>query len=71
MPAQQISQRHLDIDGSAATAMYRFDGDISKLDFLRYDITNLAYTIRNQGRSAVIGVGGRPRRPVRLSVRIS
>ena len=26
MPEQQISQRHLDIDGSAATAMYRFDG---------------------------------------------
>ena len=57
-PPLQISQRHLDIDGSAATAMYRFDGDISKLDFLRYDITNIAYAIRNHGRSAVIGVGG-------------
>jgi spermidine synthase len=58
MPLQFVSQRHLVIDGSAATSMYRFDGDISKLDFLRYDITNLAYTIRNHGRSAVIGVGG-------------
>jgi len=57
-PLSFVSQRHLIIDGSAATSMYRFDGDISKLDFLRYDITNLAYTIRNHGRSAVIGVGG-------------
>jgi predicted membrane-bound spermidine synthase len=58
MPATTVSQRRLVIDGSAATTMYQFDGDISKLNFLRYDITNLVYTIRNQGRSAVIGVGG-------------
>ena len=38
--------------------MYRFDGDLSKLDFLKYDITNLAYSIRHDGRAAVIGVGG-------------
>ena len=30
----------------------------AELDFLRYDVTNLAYRIRNRGRSAVIGVGG-------------
>ena len=53
-----VSERPLNIDGSAGTVMYEFDGDLSKLDFLRYDITNLAYAIRNQGRSAVIGVGG-------------
>ena len=28
------------------------------MEFLRYDATALAYTIRNQGRAAVIGVGG-------------
>ena len=58
MPVQVVPERYLNIDGSAATTMYKFDGDLSKLDFLRYDITNLAYTIRHQGRSAVIGVGG-------------
>jgi spermidine synthase len=58
MPAASISQRALDIDGSAGTSMYQFDGDLKKLDFLRYDITNLAYAIRSKGRSAVIGVGG-------------
>jgi hypothetical protein len=57
-PAMVTSQRILDIDSSAGTLMYRFDGDLSKLDFLRYDITNLAYTVRHQGRAAVIGVGG-------------
>ena len=57
MPPFIASQRILDIDSSAGTLMYRFDGDLSKLDFLRYDITNLAYAIRQQGRSAVIGVG--------------
>ena len=51
-------QRALNIDGSAGTVMYQFDGDLSKLDFLRYDVTNLGYAIRSQGRSAVIGVGG-------------
>jgi hypothetical protein len=53
-----VSQRVLVIDGSASTVMYEFDADLSKLDFLRYDVTNLGYAIRNQGRSAVIGVGG-------------
>jgi hypothetical protein len=58
MPSMTIPERALDIDGSAGTAMYRFNGDITTLGFLKYDVTNLAYRIRNQGRSAVIGVGG-------------
>jgi hypothetical protein len=58
VPALQATERYMDIDGSAVSAMYRFDGDLSKLDFLRYDITNLAYSIRQSGRAAVIGVGG-------------
>ena len=58
MPAIEVPYRNLDIDASAGTPMYRFDGDLSKLDFLRYDLTNIAYTIRNHGRAAVIGVGG-------------
>lgn len=58
MPPQTVEQSNLKIDGSAGTAIYRFNGDFKTLDFLRYDITNLAYRIRNTGRSAVIGVGG-------------
>jgi hypothetical protein len=58
VPQQEVSQHVMNIDGSAGTAMYRFNGDIASVDFLRYDVTNLAYQIRNHGRSAVIGVGG-------------
>ncbi len=58
MPSTLIDQRGMSIDGFAGTVMYRFDGDLSKLAFLKYDITNLAYSIRDSGRAAVIGVGG-------------
>ena len=58
MPAFEVAQMRLNIDGLAGTTMYQFDGDLAKLGFLRYDVTTLAYLIRNQGRSAVIGVGG-------------
>jgi len=53
-----IDQRWMAIDGSAGTAIYRFDGDFAKLGFLRYDVTNLIYSIHHSGRAAVIGVGG-------------
>jgi hypothetical protein len=58
MPAVEASQRDMSIDGAAGTVMYRFNGDLATLGFLKYDVTNLAYVIRNKGRSAVIGVGG-------------
>jgi hypothetical protein len=58
IPAFRHEQRNMQIDGDAASALYRFDGDLSKLKFLKYDITNLAYSIRQNGRAAVIGVGG-------------
>jgi hypothetical protein len=58
MPPVEVQQRGMNIDGSAGTAMYRYNGDIASLEFLKYDVTNLAYRIRNRGRSAVIGVGG-------------
>ncbi|MEM9783108.1 MAG: hypothetical protein AAF899_11590 [Pseudomonadota bacterium] len=54
-----IEERVLAIDGGASTQLYAFDGDREDLAFLEYDITNLAYAIRNGGGSAaVIGVGG-------------
>jgi hypothetical protein len=55
----QHEQRNMSIDGSAASDMYAFNGDLSKLEFLKKsDITNIAYSIRQKGRAAVIGVGG-------------
>ena len=58
MPDMTVSERLMNIDGSAETAMYHFTGDVRTLDYLKYDLTNLAYMIRNRGKSAVIGVGG-------------
>ncbi|HYZ42703.1 MAG TPA: hypothetical protein VE687_19060, partial [Stellaceae bacterium] len=57
-PPSVIEQRAMAIDGSAGTAMYRADGDFRRLEFLKYDVTNLVYYIRHAGRAAVIGVGG-------------
>lgn len=56
-PGRTIETKSVTIDGTAGTSMYRFDGDVSAVDFLPYDITNLVYSVRNSGRSAVIGSG--------------
>jgi len=58
MPHSTVEQRALNIDGGAGTALYRFDGDLDSLGFLRYDVTNLAYAIPDLKTGAVIGVGG-------------
>ena len=57
-PHVRLDQGLMTIDAEADTVMYRFNGDPREVDFLRFDATALAYFIRHQGRSAVIGVGG-------------
>jgi predicted membrane-bound spermidine synthase len=52
-----VEHRELTIDGMAGTWMPRYSDAPGNLDFLRYDVTNLAYYARHSGRSAVIGVG--------------
>lgn len=58
LPHSTIEQRSLTIDGGAGTSIYRFDGDLASLGFLRHDVSNLAYAIPNLKIGAVIGVGG-------------
>jgi hypothetical protein len=41
LPRSLIEQRSLLIDGGAGTAMYRFDGNLESLGFLRYDVTRV------------------------------
>ena len=53
-----VTQSHLNIDGDAGTSAYGIAGDLSQAQFLKYDITNLAYHLPNRKRGAVIGVGG-------------
>jgi hypothetical protein len=52
-----LEQRELTIDGFAGTFMPKYSDAPGHLDFLRYDVTNLAYYARHSGRAAVIGVG--------------
>ena len=54
---RRVVRARLNIDGAAATTMYRYDGTSESIDFLAYDIVNLAYHLPGIAKSAVIGVG--------------
>jgi len=45
------------IDGMAGTPITEWHGDPATLDWVRYDVTSMAYRLR-QGHAGVIGVGG-------------
>ncbi|WP_439816326.1 hypothetical protein [Zavarzinia sp. CC-PAN008] len=58
VPLPQVEMRSLIIDGSAGTAMYRFDGTPESVSYLLEDISGLAYVVPGRRTAAVIGVGG-------------
>ncbi len=45
-------------DGAAATSMYRFDGDLSEIDFLKREAGYLPFADSSTGDVLVIGPGG-------------
>ncbi|MBX9689902.1 MAG: hypothetical protein K2X27_24540 [Candidatus Obscuribacterales bacterium] len=53
-----VEQLLLLIDTGAGTAITKFDGDLSKLQYLKYDVTNFANYLRPKADLLVIGVGG-------------
>lgn len=57
-PIQTVKELKLDIDAGAATVLTEFDGDLKKLDFLKYDVTNMIHFIRPDSSVLVIGAGG-------------
>ena len=57
-PDIKIEQNLLDIDADAATVITKFDGDLSKLSYLKDDVINAAYLVRPPADAAIIGVGG-------------
>lgn len=57
-PDRKIRQLALDIDADALTVLTFFDGKFEPLDFLKYDVTNIAYYLRDRGRVLVVGAGG-------------
>ena len=59
LPTDLLTQQaFLNIDGEAGTAMYHFDGTRESINFLRYDLVNLAYNLPGIRKAAIIGVGG-------------
>jgi hypothetical protein len=57
-PMEKVEWRLLDIDSDAASSILRDTGKNSDLRFLNYDVTSLAYQLRQGGTAAVIGIGG-------------
>jgi SAM-dependent methyltransferase len=53
-----VDERLLVIDSAASSVLTRYDGDPRTTDFLRYDVSNLAHSIRHDADVLVIGVGG-------------
>ena len=54
-PAEEM---WLEQDASAGSPIVGTDGDFSKLEFLDWDVTAAAYSMRDYDRVAVIGLGG-------------
>jgi len=57
-PDTTVPVARMNIDGLAGTVMYHYDGTRESIDFLKYDLSNLAYHLPGIRKSAVIGVGG-------------
>jgi len=54
----KVNQNYLDIDADASTVITGNDGDIGKLSYLKDDVINAAYLVRQPADVAVVGVGG-------------
>ncbi len=54
----ETRSRYLRIDGHAGTQLIGFDGDLKRVEFLRWDLPNFAQQLRPGGRVAVVGAGG-------------
>ncbi|MBN1311546.1 MAG: hypothetical protein JXB30_09015 [Anaerolineae bacterium] len=56
-PAEQATQYYMQIDGEAGTTIREFS-TLADIEHLRYDVTSMAYYVRPNGNSLIIGVGG-------------
>lgn len=46
------------MDRWAGTPLYEFNGDLSKMEFLKLDVSNVVHSIRPTGSIFIIGIGG-------------
>jgi hypothetical protein len=54
----QVRHHWLQIDSCAGTPFVEFDGDLTKVDYLKYDVANFVHHIRPGGSHCIIGTGG-------------
>ena len=57
LPAQLCEQYLMNIDGEARTVVGKFKY-LDDIDYLRYDLTNVAYRLIDGGPACIIGIGG-------------
>ncbi len=57
-PKEPIEQFWIEQDACAGTPITRFDGDLSKLEFLKYDVTSMPYYVVDDPEVFIIGAGG-------------
>jgi len=55
---RKVRRLALNIDGTAGTVLIAFDGNLNKLEHLKYDVTNLVHYIRQGSKVLIIGTGG-------------
>ncbi|KTD22102.1 Predicted spermidine synthase with an N-terminal membrane domain [Legionella lansingensis] len=57
-PTTRFKQLWIEQDASAGTPIVPFDGDYSKVDYLKYDITALPYYLKKNAKVFILGTGG-------------
>ena len=55
---RKVDQLYMNIDARAGTVLTAFDGNLTALEHLKYDVTNLAHYVRRNSKVLVIGTGG-------------
>lgn len=55
---QVLWQNLLFIDANAKTVITKYEGDPEQLEFLKYDVTNIAHFLRDNMDVLVVGMGG-------------
>ena len=53
-----VPELRLEIDSGASTPITAFDGDLQRVDYLRYDVTGIAHRLRPHADTFIIGAGG-------------
>ncbi len=55
---KKIKQLWLELDSFSQTPITEFSGDFKDLDFLKYDVTNFVYHLKQAPRVFIVGFGG-------------